>query len=108
MVEPARLPFARIERRRGAVDDYARTGRAERDRAGAGWRARGGAHGRIAGGGRTLRRAAIFHARFGHRIFEESGAGEQSVGKSGAGRYGAGDTDLSADVVINGWGGVHS
>src|SRR5271169_205147 len=108
MVQPAGISFARIERGRGAADNYARAGRAERDRAGTGWRVGRGAHGRIAGGRTTLRRAAIFHARFGHRIFEESGAGEQSVGKSGAGRYGAGDTDLSADVVINGWGGVHS
>src|SRR5271154_1203168 len=99
MVEPAGVFVARIERGRGAADDYARTRRAERDWAGAGWRARSGAHGRAFGGGATLWRAAIFHARAGHRIFEESGPGDESVGKSRVGRHGAGDTHVPA-----GWG----
>src|ERR1700691_3076066 len=96
MVEPAGVSFAWIERGCGATDDYARAGRTERDWAGAGWRIGRGPHGGIAGGGRTLWRASVFHAGFGHWIFEESGPGAEGVGKFGAGRYGAGDTDLSA------------
>src|SRR5271170_4884676 len=94
MVESAGVSFARIERGRGAADDYARTGRTERDWAGAGRRVGRGAHGRIAGGGWTLRRASVFHARVGHWIFEKSRAGAEGVGKFGAGRHGARDTDV--------------
>src|ERR1700733_3152274 len=96
MVESAGLSFPWIERGRGAADNYARAGRTERDWAGAGWRVGRGAHRRIAGGGRALWRRAVLHAGPGHWIFEESGPGAESVGKSGAGRYGAGDTDLPA------------
>src|ERR1700683_4973551 len=88
MVESAGLSFAWIERGRGAADNYARAGRTERDWAGAGWRVGRCAHRRIAGGGRALRRASVLHAGLGHWIFEKSGPG--------AGRYGAGDTDLPA------------
>src|SRR5580658_7809742 len=96
MVELAGISFARIERGCGAADNYARAGRAERDRAGTGWRVGRGAHGRIAGSGGTLRRAPVFYASAGYGIFEESGPGAESVGKFGAGRYGASDTDLPA------------
>src|ERR1700684_195789 len=96
MVEPAGVSFPWLERGRSAADHYARAGRTERDLSGAGWRVGRGAHRRIAGGGRALRRASVFHAGLGHWIFEKSGPGAESVGKSGAGRYGAGDTDLPA------------
>src|SRR5271169_3959854 len=96
MVEPAGVSFAWIECGRGAADDYPRAGRTERDRAGAGWGARRGTHGRIAGGGATLRRASVFHTRAGYWIFEESGPGAEGVGKFGVGRYGTGNTDLPA------------
>src|SRR5580692_4247331 len=96
MVESAGLSFPWIERGRGAADNYARAGRTERDWAGAGWRVGGGAHRRIASGGKALRRASVLHAGLGHGLFEKSGPGTESVGKSGAGRYGAGDTDLPA------------
>src|SRR5271165_1344221 len=96
MVEPAGVSFAWIERGCGAADDYARSRRAECDRAGAGRGARRGAHGRIAGGRTTLRRAATFYASAGYGIFEEPGPGVESVGQFGAGRHGASDTDLPA------------
>src|ERR1700722_4067563 len=96
MVGPAGLSFAWIERGWGAADNHALAGGANRDRARPGRRTRRSPHGRIAGGGATLRRASIFHAGAGYWIFEESGPGDESVGKPGAGRHGARDTDVPA------------
>src|SRR5580704_3555186 len=96
MVEPAGLSFAWTECRCGTADDYARTGRAERDWAGTRWRAGSGAHRGIAGGRATVRRASIFHARARYGRFEEPGPGDEGVGKFGAVRHGARDTNVPA------------